>query len=79
LNAGAQPFRTLPIESARKNGHNGEHVANQLFGRLLDLGLIEDFKADMLPLKRLVEIAKPKAYQPVRIFDQDHIDSLLSH
>ena len=44
LNAGAQPFRTRPIESACKNGHNGEHVANQLFGWLLDLGLIEDCK-----------------------------------
>ena len=44
LNAGAQPFRTRPIESACTNGHNGEHVAHQLFGRLLDLGLIEDWK-----------------------------------
>jgi len=79
LDALAQPTGTLSIQPACKNRHNREHVPDQLFGRLLDVRLIQHFEPDMLPRKRLLQIATPKAHQAVRIFNQDDIDRLLSY
>src|SRR5215469_8530790 len=79
LNALAQATGTLSIQPTGKNGDNREHVTDQLFSRLLGLGLIEHFKTDMLPLKSLIKIATPKAHQAIGILNQHHIDGLLSH
>ena len=48
-------------------------------GRLLDVGLIEDWKRAHGATQTPGREAKPKAYPTVRIFNQDHIDGLLSH
>lgn len=79
LDALAQPTGTLSIQPACKNRHNREQVTEQLFARLLDLRLIQHFEPDMLPRKRLLHRATPKAHQAVRIFNQHDLDRLLSY
>ena len=79
LDALAQPTGTLSIQPTCKNRHHREHVTRQLFGWLLDVRLIQHFESDVLPRKRLLQIATPKAHQTVRICNQDDIDRLLSY
>src|SRR5713226_3601896 len=73
----ADPFRPLAVESACKHGHDGEQILHQFFCRLRVLGRVEHLEPHTLPTKSLFQIAKPKAYEAIRIFDQNHLNRLL--